>query len=150
MTPVGLPRRAVGYTVDIVPITVATAFVAYTLWPAFREAFDARLAHPDDDAVRQAFLFTRSTVRDAALVVYLLGSAACEASFGTTPGKWLVGARVVGPDGLPVTGRQALLRNVSKAFSLGCCFVGLLWRRIDAEGLVLHDRMAGGTRVVER
>ncbi len=78
----------------------------------------------------------------------------CEALFnGQTPGKWAVGIRVVSVDGVPITGGQAVLRNLLWAFEwlLPLAFMPamasmLLTRRFQRLG----DLAAGTMVVVER
>lgn len=139
--------RAVAYLIDIIPITVAVALLAWALWPAFAEAVQLRFERPGDPLVRARFLDVRNTVRDAAMVVYVLGATLAELGYGATPGKRVLGLRTVDAEGAPLTLRRAFVRNLGKIVSLGCCFVGIGWMFVDRDGRTLHDRM-GGTRVV--
>lgn len=78
----------------------------------------------------------------------------CEAVFnGHTPGKWAMGIRVVSVDGVPITGGQAVLRNLLWTFewAVPLAFMPalasmLLTRRFQRLG----DLAAGTMVVVER
>lgn len=140
--------RALAFLLDVIPITAALATLAWVLWPAFSEAFRLRLQFPDDPEVRVHFLWVRNTVRDASMGVYVIGAALAEFGFGATPGKMALGLRTVDAEGNPLTPAAAFARNVSKTISLGCCWIGLAWMLVDRDGRTLHDRLAGGTRVV--
>ena len=78
----------------------------------------------------------------------------CEAFFnGQTPGKWVMGIRVVSVDGVPITGGQAVLRNLLWTFEwvfplafMPALASMLLTRRFQRLG----DLAAGTMVVVER
>jgi uncharacterized RDD family membrane protein YckC len=79
--------------------------------------------------------------------VFLL-FAAMEWRFGRTPGKFMVGTRVVDADGQPVAPGAALLRNLLRYVDgIGLYLVGLVIMLVDGERRRLGD-MAAGTRVV--
>jgi hypothetical protein len=78
---------------------------------------------------------------DWALVVFLLLSVATVGTVGCTPGKRLLGLRVVSADGL---GRPALWRVVVRTALLGLAVPALIW---DRDGRGLHDRAAGVVQV---
>ncbi len=68
---------------------------------------------------------------------------------GQTPGKMLMGIRVVGPDGLPCGMSKAFLREIS-ARILGnatCGPIDELWMLWDSRQQALHDKVAGTTVV---
>jgi len=61
---------------------------------------------------------------------------------GRTLGKWLLGLRVVGPNGSPITYRQALKRWIGYFLS-GFLGLGFLWILISRERRGWHDYFAG-------
>lgn len=74
---------------------------------------------------------------------------ACWARLGATPGKFLLGLKVVDArSGGPLTWRQAALRAGGYVLSALPLYAGFLWALADREGRALHDRLAG-TRVVD-
>jgi uncharacterized RDD family membrane protein YckC len=60
---------------------------------------------------------------------------------GQTPGKWVLGIRVIGPDGRPPTIGRALLRWVGYWLSALSLYLGFLWI-LGPRRLGLHDRLA--------
>lgn len=63
---------------------------------------------------------------------------------GQTPGKWILGLRVVGPAQEPISGRRALLRWIGligfAGISVGLSCVWILW---SGEKRAWHDYLAG-------
>jgi uncharacterized RDD family membrane protein YckC len=76
------------------------------------------------------------------LAVYVIFTAAA----GQTPGKWVMGLRVVTTDGKPMTVRLALRRLIGQALSLPL-FWGYLIVLIADDRRSFADRFAG-TRVI--
>jgi uncharacterized RDD family membrane protein YckC len=68
---------------------------------------------------------------------------------GRSPGKWVVGLRVVRDDGFPIGFRDALVRNLLRAVDLLPWYytVGLIAMLVSAQGKRLGD-LAAGTIVV--
>jgi uncharacterized RDD family membrane protein YckC len=67
--------------------------------------------------------------------------------YGQTPGKHVVGIRVVDPSGRTVSKGTAVGRYFSKILSGLPCYLGYLWPLWDAERRTFHD-MIVSTRVV--
>lgn len=61
---------------------------------------------------------------------------------GKTVGKALMGLRVLGQDGRPVTVRQAIIRAVSYYLSGLALFIGFLWVLVDDRRQTWHDKLA--------
>lgn len=90
--------------------------------------------------------------------VVLLYSAGCLALFGATLGKWLVGVRVVGPDGAKPAFGKALAREsfvllgaiplAGPLLALGAWTWIFLTIRASPLGQGRHDSLAGGTLAV--
>lgn len=67
--------------------------------------------------------------------------------WGGTPGKLLLGLRIVKPDGSPIGYKESVIRWLATALSgliLGIGYLMIAW---DPERRALHDRIAG-TRVI--
>ena len=62
---------------------------------------------------------------------------------GRTPGKWLMGLRVVRTGGGDVTLGKSLLRSLGYIVSLIPLGAGFLWVLVDDERRGWHDHMAG-------
>jgi len=72
---------------------------------------------------------------------------------GSTPGKRLVGIRVIRQDGLPMGLREAALRNLVRAADMlppPCYLLGGLVMHFDPQGRRLGDMVAGTYVVVEK
>jgi uncharacterized RDD family membrane protein YckC len=63
-------------------------------------------------------------------------------TLGQTPGKWLLGLRVVSIGGGPLRLSQALLRVAGYILSALPCYLGFLWV-LGPERRAWHDRLAG-------
>jgi uncharacterized RDD family membrane protein YckC len=61
---------------------------------------------------------------------------------GRTPGKWLLGIKVVAAGGGPVGLRRALVRLIGYVVSALPCYLGFFWI-IGPERRAWHDRLAG-------
>ena len=66
--------------------------------------------------------------------------------FGQTPGKWLLGLKIVSNGGAPVGFRRSLARLVGYVVSALPCYLGFLWI-LGPQRRAWHDRLAG-TEVV--
>ena len=62
---------------------------------------------------------------------------------GFTPGKAVLGLRIVRPDREPITGARALLRFVGYWVSAIPLFLGYIWVLLDHHRQGWHDKMAG-------
>lgn len=72
---------------------------------------------------------------------------------GSTPGKKLMGIRVIRQDGLPIGLREAALRNLVRAADMlppPCYILGGLVMHFDPQGRRLGDMVAGTYVVVEK
>lgn len=78
---------------------------------------------------------------DWALGVFLLLSLLTVGTVGSTPGKRLLGLRVVSVEGL---GRLAPWRAAVRTVLLGLAIPALVW---DRDGRGLHDRLSGAVQV---
>lgn len=76
-----------------------------------------------------------------ALVVFVVMSVLTVGTVGCTPGKRLLGLRVVALDGL---GKLPVWRTVVRTVLLGLAVPALIWDR-DSRGL--HDRLSGSVQV---
>lgn len=61
---------------------------------------------------------------------------------GQTPGKKLLGIRVVRTDGSPVDYATAFNRFIGYTISGGVFLIGFLWALFDRNGQTWHDKMA--------
>ncbi len=76
-----------------------------------------------------------------ALAVFVVMSLLTVGTVGSTPGKRLLGLRVVAVEGL---GRLVLWRVAIRTVLLGAAVPALVW---DRDGRGLHDRLSGAVQV---
>jgi uncharacterized RDD family membrane protein YckC len=136
----GFKRRLTAYCIDFLPILFVVAWVFYTFF-----GFDEVLARyrVDDPDARASFIATRTTIRNVAVLVYLVYAAAAESSAARgTLGKQLMGIAVVGPGGGRVSWPVAIQRNLLKPLSGAVCGLGYLAILWSPERRAWHDRIA--------
>jgi uncharacterized RDD family membrane protein YckC len=91
-----------------------------------------------------------SWVNWVGLAVWLfLYSFVCLAVAGRTPGKMLIGLRVVRQDGAPLSARSALIRTLCYPVSFLISFLGLIGIVIGRRHRALHDVVAGSAVVFD-
>jgi uncharacterized RDD family membrane protein YckC len=131
----GFVSRLFAFSIDIafiVSATHAAAWFVRTLETLFR-----RYARIDYAALVAAGL----------PLITALYNIGCWTLTGRTPGKWIMGLRVVRRDGRRVTLNQATLRLFGYVLSALPLYAGFLWVLVDPRRRAWHDRLAG-TRVI--
>ena len=159
----GFFSRGAAYALDRA-ITFGIAFVFMLVLDYFLRLFqvDQWLESLSDDAALNALLL----ILFSALGINLLVSIAYNVGFwmlsGQTPGKRVLGLRVMRRDGTRLRAGNALLRYVGYWIS-AIFFLGFLWILFDNKRQGFHDKIAGtivtyswpegrlrGTFVIER
>jgi len=128
--PAGFWRRAVATLVDLVVVVLVKALLG---------VIAARVFHADRDATQGALV--ACTLLFA--VLYVIGLHALE---GQTIGKLVVGARVIGAEGVPPAVGVSVLRFVGYFVSLLPFGLGFAMAGLRTDRRALHDLLAG-TRV---
>jgi uncharacterized RDD family membrane protein YckC len=114
----GFWKRFLAFLIDIIPITFSLAVIAY-FFLGFDEVVHRYLRDIHDLEAKAEFLFQRNLIRNCSLLVWIAYCIVMESStMQTTLGKRAVGAVVVSEGGLPVSFRQAFVRNISKILSI--------------------------------
>jgi len=62
---------------------------------------------------------------------------------GQTPGKMLMGLRVIRTDGGPIRDADAVLRYIGYLINSAVMMLGWLWATIDSDSQGWHDKIAG-------
>lgn len=142
-----LTRRALAQVIDAA-IQMAPMGVVYATFIKKMQDFDS----PQEFLA----LFALGALSFAFMAVIFFGFSALEGQWGITPGKWLLGIRVLGTDLKPCGFGRALLRNLLKfADGFFNFMVGLLvsalsenWQRVGdmAARTVVVRNLAGGPR----
>jgi uncharacterized RDD family membrane protein YckC len=142
-------QRALAQVVDSVPFAVIFAAPAWLFWRSFTDVE----AMADKGPRFMLWLFVGMGVAFAVSALFLLVYSYLEGRFGQTPGKWLVGIRVLGTDLQPCGFGRAFLRNLLTFvdgffnFLVGVLMVAFTenWQRLGdfaARTVVLADRRA--------
>ena len=159
----GFFSRGAAYALDRL-ITFGIAFVIMAVIDYFLRLFqvDQWLGSLSDDAALNAGLVLLLST----LGIYLLVSIGYNVGFwmlsGQTPGKRLLGVRVMRTDGTRLKLGNALRRQVGYWIS-GILYLGYIWILFDSKRQGFHDKLAGtivtyswpegrlrGTFVIER
>jgi uncharacterized RDD family membrane protein YckC len=143
LRPAGFWRRAFAFAADALLLALVVSALRWAASLAYEEALTRAVL----DAQGRTFALYRAwhgLARDAiglgAPFVYFV---LLEGAAGATFGKRLLGIRVRGPEGRRAGFFRALVRNVGKAASFGCCCAGLLLVAITARKRAFHDWLAG-------
>jgi len=118
--------------------------------------FGASMPMPAYSDFNSAYMEAFLQVQMAGMMIGIVINAIYHVFFmtrtnGQTPGKQLLGIRVVKKDGTPITIGDALLRNVIGYWVSGIVFyLGYFWANFDSENQAWHDKIAGTVVVDEK
>jgi hypothetical protein len=122
------------------------------------EQYQATQANPDTanselmrllvDSGKLTEMLISSTTQ---MLVLLIASAVCWKIWSATPGKMLLGMKIVdAASEKPISNRQILLRSLGYIISCSVFFMGILWISLDKRRQGWHDKIAGTTVVLTR
>ena len=104
----------------------------------------------DEILISDAFIqFQMSTMVASVLISAVYHIYFMTRTNGQTPGKQLLGIRVIKKDGTPITFIDALLRNVIGYTLSGMFGLGYFWALFDSQKQGWHDKIAGTVVIVE-
>lgn len=134
----GFWRRFVAIMIDSIILDLFTAILALI----------GNLLIPRDDVFSLAVIipyYGMAILLNAAYFTYFHGTT------GQTPGKRMLGLRVVQADGTPLTPGIAFLRWVGYIISKIPLFLGFIWAAFDGRKQGWHDKIAGTVviRIIE-
>jgi len=145
----GLRKRALAFIIDMIPISLLVFGVSY-FFLGFDEVLATFLNSGNDLESQRIFYAERNTVRDSALVLWLLYGFIMDCStFQGTHGKILLGMKVTDTGGNRISFSQSLVRTVMKIIGAAPVFLGYLWGAIREDKATWHDIVAK-TRVCHR
>lgn len=137
----GFWRRLAAYTLDVVPITLATTGVFY-FFLGFDQTWNAYWSSPGVET-RAAFLDERNQIRDLSFVIWLVYSTVFEASpLQGTLGKRVLGIKVVDDEGERISVLRSVLRNVFKLSAYLSLSIGFIWAAFSRHKQAWHDYLA--------
>ena len=139
-------QRSIAFTLDFT-LLIALAVLA----GVFFQQLDLSRIPPDPrwnvlDQIVDVLLDQAGGLRFVGVMVLGLGAIGgglCDASWGGTPGKRLLGMRVVDRFGETPGTLRALLRNGFKMLLLAPMGLGGWWAAFDGNRRALHDRLTG-------
>ena len=138
----GIGPRLGAYLIDVLPITLAIAFVYY-FFLGFDATWERYTNSSGDIDARVTFLSQRNQIRDLSFTVYLLYCALTECSaLQGTIGKKLLGIRVTDNNGQRLTIRRSFGRNSAKIISIIPLGLGFLWATWSKRKRGWHDMIA--------
>lgn len=140
---IGFWTRAGAKLVDglIVGVAIMIVFVPYMIL-SFKRAFNG--GNPDDFRSLYMVMYPVVYGLNIGYGTFFLGK------YGATPGKMLLGIRVITSDGGSLTYTKALVRSLADLLSKFICYIGYLMVAFDKEEhKALHD-MICDTRVVRK
>jgi uncharacterized RDD family membrane protein YckC len=148
----GFWRRAVAYGIDktILQITYGILFAAAWMvqggdapaWPGIDMDMDINGVLPDMGMVLIYYLIALTL--DMIYFTWFHGAA------GRTPGKMLLGLRVVQATGEPMTFGLAFLRWTGYLISKAVFYLGFIWIAVDRRKQGWHDKIAGTFVVTDK
>jgi uncharacterized RDD family membrane protein YckC len=141
-------QRALAQLVDLIPFVVGFALPGIWMWRMFSDPESLFESGPTTFPLRMFALFLGAFLW---MLVVFLAYSYLEGRFGKTPGKWLMGIRVVGTDLQPCGFGRAFLRNLLTlvdgffSFLVGALLVALTenWQRLGdmaARTIVVVDQ----------
>lgn len=148
LKPAPAARRALSWAVDA--LTMGVVFGALVGW-ALLQADPVLSRKTSVDAVYDALVLHGSVATPLVGVLalaFFTYTTLSHALSGATLGKWLLGIRVVGPDGARLSLGRSALRSILSGVSLGLLGLGFLLAFFTRTGRTLHDLVAR-TWVVE-
>jgi hypothetical protein len=155
---VGLNHRMIAATIDTLIAMITIGFITGLILDQFShsrpitfEEIEAIKASPKTETLEllrllresgklTEFLFN-TTVQ---MTVLLITSAICWKLWSATPGKMLMGMKIVDADTeKPITNRQIILRTLGYIPSFGIFFLGIFWISFNKRHQGWHDKIAG-------
>lgn len=131
----GFVSRLLAYAVDIIIIVVSLIFAG---WLVNTVSNLFTLGIIDSIAIEHKILVTTIATMIFSATYFILFWTLV----GRTPGKFLMGLRVISRNGRPITFWQALRRYLGYYLSALALYAGFLWVLIDNRRQGWHDKLA--------
>ena len=131
----GFVSRLVAYSIDLVIITVTLVATGWLISTANRLVNVLNVDQPYPE-LRALFMGTGALLFAAAYFILFW------AAIGQTPGKTLLGVRIVSQDGGRISFLQAIIRYLGYFLSALAFFLGFGWILIDNRRQGWHDKLA--------
>jgi len=132
----GFVSRLLAYTIDILVIVVTLVFIVWLVETVSRMFQLAVLQ--DFAAIIQIIITSVAIIFIAAIYFIFFWTLT-----GQTPGKMLLGVRVVNREGQEITFWQAVRRYIGYYISAFALYIGFIWVLFDNQRQAWHDKLAG-------
>lgn len=145
----GLPaaRRYKGFWIRFVELIVDGLVLSAVFWPIsftfLMPYFRAAVSGTPPAALLATFGAELALIEGIGLLINIVYNTLMLGRFGATLGDMVIGAKVVTPDGQPITYARALGRTLMKIVSGLILCIGYLLAAFDSQKRTLHDRVAG-------
>ncbi len=154
--PAGFITRYVAFLLDVL-LVVAVSFLAVTITRLTLDFFGFTQLVPQSSQPRATVNISAAWTTALRVALTIIGgfltfgvySIVAWVLTGKTVGKALMGLRVLGQDGRPITLRQAVIRALGYYVSGLALFAGFLWVLIDDRRQTWHDKLANTIVVYE-
>jgi uncharacterized RDD family membrane protein YckC len=133
----GFISRLLAFSLDIAVITVTFIFMGWLL-QTVSDFFNFSFLDNITSSIMQ-FLLTGTALVLIAAIYYIFFWT----MLGQTPGKMLLGLRIVSTEGNAITFWQALRRYIGYYISAIAFYMGFLWVLLDNRRQGWHDKLAG-------
>lgn len=137
----GFFRRFIAFLIDIIPIVIITAFVAYLM--GFKDILYMYLIDTKNIEYRAEFLSWRNSIRDISFLFYCIYCCILEATtLEGTLGKIVLKIKVIKNDGSKITLLDSIKRNLFKIISYLPLSLGFIWALFNKKRSTWHDYFA--------
>jgi uncharacterized RDD family membrane protein YckC len=133
----GFVSRLLAYALDIIVITVIFVFATWFL-QTLNNFFQSAFLEGITSGILQFLVAGAAVVLLAATYFIFFWTL-----LGQTPGKMLLGLRIVSTEGKEITFGQALRRYIGYYLSALVFYIGYLWVLVDNRRQGWHDKFAG-------
>jgi uncharacterized RDD family membrane protein YckC len=144
--PAGFISRLIAFLVDLVILSITMTLVLFAINEVIT-FFGLKLLFNRwiSNSVNAETI--SSLIRILVVLLYYIFSVLYFATFyslvGYTPGKYLVGLKVVRTDGFRLGFWRSVVRGISYYLSALLLFMGFIWIIFDKNRQALHDKIAG-------
>ncbi|EHK9182019.1 RDD family protein [Vibrio parahaemolyticus] len=140
-------RRAVAYLIDlVVPMLFGVAFLWF--FTDLRELFIEKATNPNDHSAYEKYQDFRYVARAMVTFLCMVYCVTFECFLTlNTPGKKLLGIRVVSQNGSNMTLKQSIGRNFQKFFEPFFLLVSIVYSILNRNQMFLHDKWSS-TKVI--
>ena len=139
----GIISRSVAYVIDTIIIDIIALIVMLPFFPV--KLILGLMSYIDVSKISDlsTLMHEYYMIITINLIITFVYFVVCEAHFGRTPGKWLLGLKVLSADGKKASYKEAMLRSIPKLFILAIIADAIIMELVfRKERQRLFDRIA--------